>query len=76
MVETMSTLEETYTHPHLARVSHHLLGPPVAFAVAFIDGIKEGCREFRRSYRSIRSWHADVMAKDSRNLPLSDKELG
>ena len=60
----MSTVEETYTHPRLTRISHRVLGPPVAFVVALVDGYREGRKEFRRSYRSIRSWHAEISAKE------------
>jgi hypothetical protein len=47
-------------------VAHRILGPPLACIAALADALREGRSEFRRSYRSIRSWHADVIAKEDK----------
>jgi len=60
-------INELYDYPRYVRIFHRIFGPPVAFVVASVDGVKAGYGEFRRNYRSIRSWHADVIAKEDKD---------
>ena len=59
MTAKADTPDSPYRRPRLAKIVHRALGPLVATVFALKDAAGAAKDEFKRSYRAIRSWHAD-----------------